>query len=208
MSTPHSWLNWSRKLQSLAQDGLAFTTNPFDKERYHEIQVIAAEIIAANSSFPTEKVQSIFTAEDGYATPKVDVRGAVFMDGKILLVREMLDGGRWTVPGGWADPGEAPGEAVAREVWEETGYQVRVVKIAAVYDRDRHGHPAYFFTIYKLFFICELLGGEPVSSIETGESRFSSVNDLPELSIGRVTTEEILMLFRHHVKPEIPTEYD
>ena len=138
----------------------------------------------------------------------MDVRGAVFKDDKILLVRETMDHGRWTVPGGWVDPGDAPGPAAEREVFEETGYLVKAVKLAAVYDRERHGHPAYVYSIYKLFFICDLVGGSPAESIETGESAFFVEEALPELSISRITAEEIYMLFRQHRQPSLPTEFD
>jgi ADP-ribose pyrophosphatase YjhB (NUDIX family) len=205
------WLQWARRIQALAQNGLAYTQNPFDAERYTTLRTLAAEILSTASGEPYELVHDLLQAEEGparYATPKVDVRGAAFRDGKILLVREMLDEGRWTLPGGWMDAGDTPGGAVAREFREETGYTVRVLKLAAAFDRDRHDHPPFLFAILKLFFICELTGGQARTSIETGESAFFSVDELPELSIRRVTSAEIQMLFRHHLEPVLPTEFD
>lgn len=205
---PPKWLEWSRKLQALAQAGLTYSQNEFDLERYRTIRALAAEIAAEGSGVTTSRVETLFVGDEGYATPKLDVRAAVFQQGKILLVRETMDGGRWTVPGGWIDPGDAPAEAAERELFEETGYTGRVLKLAAVYDRDRHGHPPHLYAIYKLFFVCEITGGHAVESIETGESAFFSPDALPELSLARINPDEIAMLFRHYNHPALPTEFD
>lgn len=205
------WLEWGRKIQSLAQSGLAYSQNPFDRERYEALSRVAAEIVAEGSGMQAGQVQAIFEAEYGpaqYATPKVDVRGAAFRGDQVLLVQEVLDGGRWTLPGGWMDMGDTPGGAAAREFREETGYEVHVTKLAAVYDRDRHGHPPYYFSIIKMFFVCELTGGTPQTSTETGRSEFFPVEALPELSVPRVTAQEITMLYRHQRQPGLPTEFD
>lgn len=205
------WLEWGRKIQSLAQSGLAYSQNPFDRERYEALSRVAAEIVAEGSGMQAGQVQAIFEAEYGpaqYATPKVDVRGAAFRGDQVLLVQEVLDGGRWTLPGGWMDMGDTPGGAAAREFREETGYEVHVTKLAAVYDRDRHGHPPYYFAIIKMFFVCELTGGTPQTSTETGRSEFFPVEALPELSVPRVTAQEIAMLYRHQRQPGLPTEFD
>jgi ADP-ribose pyrophosphatase YjhB (NUDIX family) len=187
---------------------LSYSNNAFDLERYHALLGIAAEITAQSAGLETEAVQTLFAGQAGYTTPKVDVRGAIFRDGKLLLVQEMMDGGRWTLPGGWADSGETPRQAVEREVWEETGYQVRATKLAAVLDRDTQGHPAYFFSVYKFFFLCDLTGGSPVRSIETGESAFFAEDELPVLSTPRVTETELRLLFRHQREPDLPTHFD
>lgn len=205
----NKWMKWGRALQVIAQNGLAYSTNVFDIERFEAVRKIAAEILADHASMEAGQVEDVFALEKGYATPKVDVRGAVFQDDRILLVRENLDGGRWTLPGGWADVTDSPSEAVAREIVEEAGYETRVAKLAAVYDRSRHGHPQYYFSIYKLFFICEITGGAPAAeTIETGGAAFFPEDDLPELSLGRVTPEEIHTLFRHYRRPDLPTEFD
>lgn len=202
------WLNWGRALQRIAQNGLAYSKNPFDIERFEAVRQIAAEIIATNNGMTTSPVADIFSGEQGYATPKIDVRGALFRDNKILLVQELLDNGRWTLPGGWADAGDSPSHAVVREIREESGYEARAVKLAMVFDRDLHGHPKFYFAIYKLFFICEITGGAPASSIETGGVEFFAEDNLPELSIGRVTADEIHTLFDHYRRPEIATQFD
>jgi len=202
-----NWLTWARRLQALAQSGLTYSENPFDRERYEQVRAVAAEIVAAQAGVDVGFVGELFAGQAGYATPKVDVRGVVFCDGEVLLVKERSDG-RWTLPGGWADAGETPAEAVEREVWEESGYRVRATKLLALYDRDRHGHPSFIFSIYKLFFRCELLGGEPCESVETAEARFFPEQDLPELSIGRVTPEEMARFFEHLRHPDWPTDFD
>lgn len=202
------WLTWARALRALAQAGLTYTENPFDQERYVAIQEIAAEMMAEGAETDLTTVRDLFAEQAGYETPKIDVRGVVFRDDKLLLVRELQDGGRWTLPGGWADIQEPPSQAVEREVWEESGYETRATKLLLLYDRDRHGHPPHAFSIYKLFFLCELLGGAPVDSHETGGADFFAEDAIPELSIGRVTPEEIARLFEHHRHPEWPTEFD
>jgi ADP-ribose pyrophosphatase YjhB (NUDIX family) len=113
----------------------------------------------------------------GYATPRVDVRGAVFQDNKLLLVRERADGG-WTMPGGWADVGDVPSQAAEREIWEEAGFRVRTSKVIGIYDANRTG-PLEFFHAYKIVFLCELLGGEARPSSETSDVGFFSEGDLP-----------------------------
>jgi len=201
------WLSWARRLQALAQSGLAYTQNPFEIERYQEVAEIAAEIMAAHSDAQIDQLIACFGNELGYATPKVDVRGVVFRDDAILLVKELRDG-LWTLPGGWADVGDSPAEATEREVWEESGYRVRATKLLACWDRSKHGHPPYIYHLYKLFFECELLGGSPAESIETVGARFFGEDEIPPLSLPRVTPAQIARFFEHHRHPEWPTDFD
>jgi ADP-ribose pyrophosphatase YjhB (NUDIX family) len=168
---------------------------------------IAAEIMATYANVEHSYILDLFAREIGYATPKVDVRGAVFRNNTILLVKERSDG-YWTLPGGWADVGESPSEVVVKEVFEESGYQTRPIKLLAVYDRNKQGHPPFPFYVYKLFFQCELIGGSPSSSIETEEVGFFCENALPELSLARLTPTQITRLFQHYYNPDFPTDYD
>jgi ADP-ribose pyrophosphatase YjhB (NUDIX family) len=135
---------------------------------------------------------------------------AVFDDqGRILMVREAIDGNRWTLPGGWADVNQSPSECVAREVREEAGLQVTVRKLAAVYDRMRHPHPPSEFHIYKLFFICTITGGELTTSLETTEAAFFAEDALPsDLSLGRTLPAQIARMFAHYRDPTLPAEFD
>jgi ADP-ribose pyrophosphatase YjhB (NUDIX family) len=206
MTNP-KWLEWAQNLQMLAQAGLTYSPNPYDHDRYKAIREIAAEIIATHSSADLHVIQDLFGMQAGYTTPKVDVRGVIFRGDSILLVKELEDG-RWTLPGGWVDVNEGPSSAVEREVWEESGYRVRAKKMLAVYDRNKHGHPAYIFHIYKLFILCELTGGEPANSIETADATFFPEDQIPPLSIARTTQEELTRFFEHHRNPDLETDFD
>lgn len=201
------WLEWAQKIQAIAQIGLTYAEGPYDIERYKQLRAIAAEIMATYANVEHSYVLDLFANEIGYATPKVDVRGAVFRDNTILLVKERSDG-YWTLPGGWADVGETPSEVVVKEIFEESGYETRAIKLLAVYDRDRQGHPPFPFYIYKLFFHCEIVGGSPSTSLETEEVGFFSEDALPELSLGRVMPAQITRLFQHYHNPDLPTDFD
>jgi ADP-ribose pyrophosphatase YjhB (NUDIX family) len=201
------WLEWAQKLQAIAQNGLTYSENPFDIERFHQVREITAEIMTTYSNVEHSYLLDLFTREVGYATPKVDVRAAVFQNDSILLVKERSDG-CWTLPGGWADVGDSPSTAVVREVYEESGYQTRAVKLLAVYDRHKQGHPPFPFSAYKLFFQCEIIGGSPSSSIETEEVGFFPENGLPELSLGRVLPEQITRMFQHYRQLDLSTDFD
>jgi ADP-ribose pyrophosphatase YjhB (NUDIX family) len=207
MAMNPKWLEWAQRLQAIAQNGLTYAQNPFDRERYETVREIAAEIMAAHSGVELGYVRNLFAGDVGYATPKVDVRGAVFRDEAILLVKERQDG-LWTLPGGWADVGESPSEAVVREVYEESGYHTRAVKLLALYDRNRHAHAPFPSHVYKLFFQCELLGGDPALSLETDGVAFFREDEIPELSLLRVTPTQIVRLFEHYRNADWPTDFD
>ncbi|MGC2402302.1 MAG: NUDIX hydrolase [Acidobacteriaceae bacterium] len=206
--TDPQWLSWVKRLQAIAQTGLHFTKDHYDRERYEELRSIAAEMMAVGSGMPdSKKILELFRGEHGYATPKVEVRGAVVRNGQILLVREREDGG-WTMPGGWADVGESPSDMVIREVKEESGYDVAPRKLAAVFDRNKHPHPPEPTHAYKLFFVCDLLGGEARPSFETPEVGFFSRRQLPPLSAARITAYQIEQMFEHVEHPDRPTIFD
>ena len=200
------WADWASRLNAIAQNGLTFSHDPFDIERYTSVRNIAAEIMAAHTGVETTLVRDFFAREEGYATPKVDVRGVVFRDGTLLFVKEPADG-FWSLPGGWADVGESPSEAVVREVFEESGYTTHAVKLLALYDRNKHAHPPFPHHAYKLFIRCELLSQVPAGSHEA-EARFFEEDALPELSLPRVTAEQIARLFEHYRHPNWPADLD
>ena len=201
------WLDWAQQLQAIAQNGLTYALNDYDRERYEQVREIASHILAAQTGQPAADFQSAFAMEDGYSTPKVDVRAAVIRDGRILLVREREDG-CWTLPGGWADIGQSPAESVVREVREESGYEVRAEKLIAVLDRNRHPHPPIPFHAFKMFFRCELLGGEAVASAETTGVDWYAPDDLPPLSLTRTLPEQIVMCFNDKANPNLPAIFD
>jgi ADP-ribose pyrophosphatase YjhB (NUDIX family) len=208
--TEPAWLAWAREAQAIAQTGLAFTRDPYDRERFEQLRALTARIAATLSDTPVEQVLGLFAAQEGYATPKIDVRAAVFdAAGAILMVREVLDEGRWTLPGGWADVNFTPAENAAREVAEESGFEVRVAKLAAVWDRTRQGHGGYGFSAYKFFFLCEIVGGAARPSLETSEVRFFAEGALPpDLSTGRVLRHQLARMFAHRRQPDLPTEFE
>jgi ADP-ribose pyrophosphatase YjhB (NUDIX family) len=200
-------LEWARKVQAIAQNGLAFSPNPFDRERYSELQALTTTMLSAELGVPLATAGAFWEGEYGYATPKVDVRGGVFRGDEVLLVRERSDG-RWTLPGGWVDVNDAPSEAVAREILEESGYRARPLKLAMLIDKNRHPHPPGLHHIYKLFFLCELTGGRALTSHETDAVGFFAVRALPELSTGRVLRAQIERLQQHQLDPALPTDFD
>ncbi|HYX74218.1 MAG TPA: NUDIX hydrolase [Steroidobacteraceae bacterium] len=209
MSPPaaRNLLEWARKVQAIAQNGLAFTRDPFDRERYTQLTALVAELLSRELAIPVDAARELWAGEHGYATPKVDVRGGVFRDDHVLLVRERSDG-RWTLPGGWVDVNDAPSEAVAREIFEESGYRARPVKLAALLDKNRHPHPPGVHHIYKLFFLCELTGGAATASAETDAAEFFPLHALPPLSTGRVLATQIERLYQHYLDPSLPTDFD
>lgn len=202
------WLSWVRELQAMAQTGLAFTHDPYDLERYRRLRAIAVEMLAAGSGAPLARIAALFEQDLGYPTPKVDVRGAVIQGGRVLLVREVGDG-LWTLPGGWADVNQTAAQCVEREIREESGFEARAIKLAAVWDSRRQGarrpHP---YTIYKLFFVCELTGGVARGSVETSEVDFFAPDSLPPLSLGRVNAAQIARMFAHERDRSLPAEFD
>jgi ADP-ribose pyrophosphatase YjhB (NUDIX family) len=200
-------LEWARKVQAIAQNGLLFTQEPFERERYTQLKDLSDSILAAELDIPLGKARALWEKEDGYVTPKVDVRGGVFDGDKVLLVRERSDG-RWTLPGGWVDVNDAPSEAVVREIYEESGYRAKATKLAMLVDKNRHPHPPSVHHIYKLFFLCDLTGGAPKTSNETDGVDFFPVHSLPDLSVGRALSSQIERLYAHHLNRALPTDFD
>ncbi len=202
------WLKWAKSLQAEAQNGLTFSQNDFERERYNHILDIAAEMMASNSDADFGYIKGLFQDVEGYMTPRVDVRGVVFKDDKVLLVKEKSDGG-WTLPGGWADPNETPSQSVEREVFEESGFQVKTTKVLAIFDRAKQGHtPPFPYHVYKLFFLCELKGGKKTTSIETDGVDWFLEDDIPALSSARTTISQLRRFFEHHRNPDLPADFD
>ncbi|HEY1900413.1 MAG TPA: NUDIX hydrolase [Steroidobacteraceae bacterium] len=201
------WLHWAQQLQAVAQTGEAYATNEFDRQRYDLVRNIAAAMLAAGSAAEPEALIELFGREGGYATPKIDVRAAVFRDDRILMVQERSDG-RWTLPGGFADVGDSPSAAVEREVREESGFIVKASKLVALFDRNRHPHPPFGYHLWKAFFLCELQGGEAQASIETSAVGFFGQGELPPLSQGRITLGQVQYMFEQQRHPLLPASFD
>jgi ADP-ribose pyrophosphatase YjhB (NUDIX family) len=207
MSQDPQWLIIARELRAIAQTGLAFTADGFDQQRYQRLRELAALLIAQGSNAEHESILGLLRQEKGYATPKVDVRGAAFADGRVLMVREISDG-NWTLPGGWADVNQTAGECVVREIAEESGFKARALKLAAVYDYQKRNPPRHIDSIYKMFFICEIVGGAARASDETSEVAFFPRHELPPLSLGRTTAAQIDRMFEHRENPQLATDFD
>jgi ADP-ribose pyrophosphatase YjhB (NUDIX family) len=200
------WIEWAQEIFSLSQAGLTYSQNEFDIARYQRLQELTAEMIASQSEITKESVLASFSMQAGYITPKVDVRGAVVRDGKILLIQERADG-KWAMPGGWADLGNSPASVAEREVWEESGYRVKSEKVVAVIDANRI-EPFEFYHAYKLIFLCKLLDGEPRISYETLAVDFFDPDHLPALSSYRTDESMVQEVFAHIQDPNRPTAFD
>ena len=202
------WLRWSQRIQAIAQTGLAYAKDPYDLERYEALRAIAVEITALHLALPEADVRAALAAEPGYPTPKVDIRAAVFDDhGALLFVRETTDG-LWSLPGGWADIGESPGQVAAREVAEEAGYAVRPVKVLGVLDEARHGHPPSLHYTYKVIIRCEVVGAADKTVHETDAVEWFRRDAVPPLSRGRITEGQVRRVFDHFDQPELPADLD
>lgn len=199
------WLQWAIELQALAQNGLAYTDNKFDKERFERIREIAAEMVACKADMPKETVEGLFCGEKGYQTPKLDTRAAIFKDDKILLVKE---DGRWSLPGGWVDVAESVYSNTVKEAKEEAGVDVKPLRVIALQDRNRHNLPRYIYSICKVFVLCELLGGQFENNSETTESGFFALDNLPLLFTEKNTCEQIKMCFEAKDSQHWETRFD
>jgi ADP-ribose pyrophosphatase YjhB (NUDIX family) len=204
---PPRWLEWAREIQALAQSGNTYAVNEYQHQRYRRLQEIAAEIISEHADLEYSEIENAFTAPIGYATPRIDVRGAVFREGKLLMVKERWDQG-WTMPGGWADVGDVPSESAEREVWEEAGFRVKATKVIGVYDANRC-LPVELFHSFKIIFLCDLISGEAQPSIETSEVGFFGFEEIPQPFSGERTRQRhIEAAFAAWRNPEIPTQFD
>ncbi|GKV55789.1 putative ADP-ribose pyrophosphatase YjhB [Sporosarcina sp. NCCP-2222] len=190
----HLWLEWTKRIQAIAQSGLAFSKDMYDIERYEELRDISVEIMAAYADLEIEKVRELFANDEGYQTPKSDVRGVVFKDGRILMVKENADD-RWALPGGFCDIGLSPSENIVKEIKEESGYDVVPVRLLALFDKNKHPHPPEAYHYYKIFILCELIGGEACASGETSSIGFFGEDQLPRVSANRNTECQIKKMF-------------
>ena len=203
----YQWLEWAQRIQALAQNGLSFSKDVYDIERYEELRKISVEIMAEYTDLEMDKIRNLFTNEIGYQTPKMDVRGVVFKNKQILMVKENADD-KWALPGGFCDIGLSPSENVVKEIKEESGFDVMPIRLLALFDKNKHPHPPDAYHYYKLFILCEIIGGEATLGIETSNIQFFSEDNLPQLSTNRNTESQIKTLFEFLRNPEKPTLLD
>ena len=194
-------LEIAKRLQSIAQAGLTYSENKYDLDRYQQLRELSVEMLNELTDENILKISNLFTNEKGYQTPKVDVRGVVFKEDKILMVKETIDG-KWSLPGGWADIGLTPFEVAKKEVFEESGLEVKPLRLLAVHDKKCHPHPVDIYHVYKMFILCEILGGEMRGSMETSEVNWFGLHELPPLSELRITASQIQLMFEYKNYPE------
>jgi len=198
---PLNWLNIAKEIQAIAQAGLTYSDNKYDIDRYQQLRTLSVKILSEYSDTTEEKIREIFASEGGYQTPKVDIRGVVFREGKILMVRESIDG-KWTLPGGWADVNYSPFENARKEVSEEAGIGVKPVRLLAVFDKMKHSHPPDIYHVYKLFILCEDSGETIEPGMETTDAAWVDRRNIPPLSELRITKEQIQIMFEFLDNPE------
>ena len=201
------WLEWAREIQQLSQTGLAFAITDYEKKRYKRLTEITAEIVEHHTQLEKQSVEKVLMAQPGYATPKIDVRAAVIKDDKILLVQERSDK-RWAMPGGWADVGDIPSEVAIRETKEESGYDIKPVKVIGVFDANRLGDQLELFHAFKIVFLCDFTGGVAAISEETQDVNFFSFDSLPSLSLNRTNEKHINEIIAHLKNPQRQTYFD
>ena len=202
----HQWLEWAKELQFIAQAGLTYTKDPFDKERFERVREIAAEIISLQGRLPLAQVKDLFCNETGFQTPKLDTRAAIFKDDKILLVEE--NDGTWSLPGGWVDVMETVKSNTVKEVEEEAGLDVEAVRVIALHDRNLHNQPPYAYNVCKVFVLCEVKGGCFHPNIETIGSGYFGLDELPPLSVNKNSYQQIEMCFAARSDKNWQVEFD
>lgn len=199
-------VNWIAELQSIAQAGLTYGKDVYDRERYQRIREITAEMMAAKTGLSLEKVTDLFCGETGYQTPKVDTRAAIFKDNKIILVHE--SDGTWSLPGGWVEFNLSIKENTIKEIREETGLEATAEKIIAIHDRNKHNVPEYVYGVYKIFVLCRVHGGEFVKNIETTGFEYFAEDEIPTLALAKNNEEQVKMCFRAYNDPNWEVEFD
>ena len=202
-----AWLRFAERVQAIAQTGLAYARDPYDRERYQQLRRIAVELAASGLERPRAEVAVAFAAGLGYPTPKIDVRAVVFRGDELLFVRERKSG-RWTLPGGWADVGDTPSAAAERETLEESGYRVHATKLLALLDKACHEHPPSLDYTYKLLIGCRLEGGQPATSHEIEAVSFFPRAVIPELDLDRTTPGQVALAWAHHADGSRPADFD
>lgn len=187
-------LNEIKRLKSIADTGLLYANNEYDKERYLELQQISIQLLARLTDLSVEDFKLVFPVIKDYPTAKVDIRGIAFLDEKkVLLVKESMDG-KWSLPGGWGEIGFSPCETIIKEFKEETGLDVLPERLLAVFDKRMHAHPPQPFYVYKMVFHCKLTSTAITRGFDVLDVNFFDIDDLPSLSEDRILKSQILLL--------------
>ena len=202
-----AWVDYVKRVEAIARVGLTNCRNPYDLERYEELRRLSIELLHAYTGEDLERIETLFASDPGYKTPKTEVRGVVFKDRGVLLVRELADG-KWSLPGGYCEVGYSPSENVVREIGEESGYKVRPQRVLAILDRSKHPHPPSPYHVYKIFIRCGIVGEVPKRGLETDDARFFERSRLPELSENRILPEQLDRIFDFLDNPDGPVLFD
>ncbi|MEQ8239314.1 MAG: NUDIX hydrolase N-terminal domain-containing protein [Cyclobacteriaceae bacterium] len=200
-------INYLKRVEGMAKIGLSYTENPYDQERYEELKTSTHDLLAQLTNFTPTAIAENFEKLDAYPTPKVDVRGLIIKEGKVLLIQEKVDR-CWSMPGGWCDIGYSPKENVEKEVFEESGYMVQAVRLLTVWDKKYHNHPPELAYVYKLNFLCDITGGSLKPGHEALNAEFFDINELPELSLPRNTKAQIQKLYQLSLNKDEQTNFD
>jgi len=191
----HQQFELIKRIKALADTGLVYAKDEYDRERYKELKEISLQLMAQVSGRSLNVLQDFYLPEKDYPTVKVDVRGLILNEkDEILMTKESIDG-KWTIPGGWADIGDTPSEAIIKEIKEETGFEAETLRLLAVYDKSRHPHPPQPFYVYKLNFLCRITGGKLQSGFDIQDVDFFPLDKLPPLSEDRILKLQLEHLF-------------
>ena len=192
----------AQRIRAMSQTALTYSSNEYEIERSKEFIEISHRITSIVSGVSDDEISACFNPVKEYITPKLDIRAVIFNDkDEILLVREKADG-RWSLPGGWSDVGFTPTEIVVKEVKEETGFDVYVVKLLAVLDKRCYKHPSSTFYVYKFCFLCEITGGDDELTFDILDKGFFALHKLPPLSLDRILPEQIELLDKLRRDPD------
>jgi ADP-ribose pyrophosphatase YjhB (NUDIX family) len=199
---PLFWLECAKKLEAIAKTGIFYGSNQYEKERFEQIAAISNELISHYANLKPSKVEKFYNVENGYVTPKVDIRSVVFKDDQLLMVKEKSDG-KWTIPGGWADIGYTPNEIAIKETFEEAGLEVKPIRVLAIMDKKCHAHPPSPYYAYKIFILCVSVGGFLQAGTETSEVKYFNLDELPDLSEERITKNQLNIVIERYKNPDI-----
>jgi ADP-ribose pyrophosphatase YjhB (NUDIX family) len=205
----HNILEQIKKLKALADTGLLYSTNDYDRERYNELREISFELLSDVSGNDKENLKMMFAPVAEYPTVKTDVRALILSEDKkqLLLARESADG-KWSLPGGWADVGQSPKEVAVKEVKEETGLDINPVALMAVFDKRKHPHPPQPFYVYKIVIYCEATSSDILKGFDVLDAAWHEVDNLPELSEDRILQSQIKLVYDKVLNNDFTSYFD
>lgn len=207
----NSIIDIAKKVRTISEIGLLYSTNDFDKERYSELKILSEQMMDATHHFSPYSASSLYNPTIDYPTPKVDIRALVLnKQNEILMVQERADS-CWSLPGGWADIGATPSEVAIKEVLEETGLEVECFSLAAVFDKRVHPHPPEPYYVYKLVFYCRIKDSSPLTvkpAFDVLDAGWFNINALPALSENRILPSQVATVYNNIIQNNFLTTFD